>query len=83
MAATVTKACKTWLKRLADGKRTVGVFKEGDQVSLGRLLQGHDGARLESEVGLEVLGDFTDETLEGELIEEDDMKRGSRDRRFD
>ncbi|KAJ1375192.1 Histone-fold [Sesbania bispinosa] len=33
----------------------VGVLKEADQVGLGRLLQGHDGAALESEIGLEVL----------------------------
>ena len=35
------------------------------------LLEGHDGGRLESEVGLEVLGDLTDETLEGELSDEE------------
>ena len=36
----------------------VGVFKEGDEVSFRSLLKGHDGRRLEPEVGLEVLGDF-------------------------
>ncbi len=30
----------------------VGVLEKGDEVSLGRLLEGHDGGRLESEVGL-------------------------------
>jgi hypothetical protein len=35
-----------------------------DQISLGGLLEGHDGRRLESEVGLEVLGDLADKTLE-------------------
>ena len=64
----------------------VGVLEEGDEVSLGGLLEGHDGGRLESEVGLrvsgvqlrwmrgtylEVLGDFTDKTLEGELPDEE------------
>ena len=31
---------------------------------------GHDGGALESEVGLEVLGDLTDQTLEGQLADE-------------
>lgn len=34
-----------------DGSQ-VGVLKEGDEVGLGSLLEGHDGRRLESEVGL-------------------------------
>jgi hypothetical protein len=49
----------------------VGVLEEGDEVGLGSLLEGHDGRRLEAEVGLEVLGDLTDETLEGELADEE------------
>ena len=49
----------------------VGVFKERDEVSLGRLLESHDGRALESEIGLEVLGNLTDETLEGELSDEE------------
>ena len=49
-------------------ERTVGVFKEGNEVSLGRLLEGHDGGGLEAEIGLEILGDFTDQTLEGQLF---------------
>ena len=48
----------------------VGVLEETDQVSLAGLLQGHDGRALEAEVGLEVLGDFTDKTLEGELADQ-------------
>ncbi len=52
-----------------DGSQ-VGVLEERDEVSLGRLLEGHDGARLEAEVGLEVLGDLTNETLEGQLADE-------------
>lgn len=44
---------------------------ERDKVSLGSLLEGHDGRRLEAEVGLEVLGDFTDQALEGELADEE------------
>ena len=48
----------------------VGVFEETDQVSLAGLLKGHDGRALETQVGLEVLGDFSDETLEGQLADE-------------
>ena len=49
----------------------VGILEETDEVSLGRLLQGHDRGRLEAEVRLEVLGDLTHEALEGELAEEE------------
>ena len=48
----------------------VGVFEETDQVSLAGLLKGHDGRALETQVGLEVLGDFSDEALEGQLADE-------------
>ena len=49
----------------------VGVFEKSDQVSLACLLESHDGGALEAEVGLEVLGDFTDKTLEGQLADEE------------
>jgi len=49
----------------------VGVLEETDEVSLGCFLQGHDSRGLESEVSLEVLGDLTNETLEGELPDEE------------
>ena len=48
----------------------VGVLKERDEVRLDRLLQGTDGGGLEAQVGLEVLGDLTNQTLEGELADE-------------
>ena len=48
----------------------VGVLEQTDEVSLAGLLEGHDGRALEAEVSLEVLGDLTDETLEGELADE-------------
>ena len=48
----------------------VGVLEESDQVSLASLLQGHDGGALEAQVGLEVLGDLTDQTLEGQLADQ-------------
>ena len=46
-----------------DGSQ-VCVFKERDEVRLSGFLQSHDGGRLEAEIGLEVLSDFTDEALE-------------------
>ena len=49
----------------------VGVLEEANEVGLGGLLEGKDGRSLEAEVGLEVLGDLTDETLEGELADEE------------
>ena len=53
-----------------DGAK-VGVLKESDEVSLSSLLKGHDGGGLEAEIGLEVLGDLTDKTLEGQLADEE------------
>ena len=49
----------------------VGVLEQTNQVGLGSLLQGHDGRGLEPQVGLEVLGDLTDQTLEGQLADEE------------
>ena len=49
----------------------VGVLEEGDEVSLNGLLERTDGGALEAEVGLEVLGDLTDETLERQLADEE------------
>ena len=49
----------------------VGVLKESDQVGLAGLLQSHDGAGLEPQVSLEVLGNLPDEPLEGKLADEE------------
>ena len=49
----------------------VGVFEESYEVGLGSFLEGHDSRGLESEISLEVLGDFTYKTLEGELADEE------------
>ena len=49
----------------------VGVLKETDQVGLAGLLESHDGGALEPQVGLEVLGDFSHQTLEGQLADEE------------
>jgi hypothetical protein len=49
----------------------VSVFEEGHEVGLASLLKGKDSRRLEAEIRLEVLSDFADETLEGELADEE------------
>jgi len=49
----------------------VGVLKQPDEVGLASLLQSSNGSRLESEISFEILGDFSDETLEGELPDEE------------
>jgi hypothetical protein len=49
----------------------IGIFEEGHEVSLDGLLKSTDGGRLKSEIGLEVLGNLTDETLEGELADKE------------
>ena len=48
----------------------VGIFEQTDEVSLRSFLKSHDGGTLEPEVGLEVLGDLSDEPLEGKLSDE-------------
>lgn len=48
----------------------VGVLEERDEVGLDGLLKSADGGRLEAEVRLEVLGDLTNKTLEGQLADE-------------
>ena len=49
----------------------VGVLKERDKVRLDGLLERADGRALEAKVRLEVLCDFSDKTLEGELSDEE------------
>ena len=49
----------------------VGVLEQTNQVGLAGLLEGHDGRALEPQVSLEVLGDLTDQTLEGQLADEE------------
>ena len=48
----------------------VGVLEKTDKVSLTGLLEGHDSRALEAEVSLEILGDLTDQALEGKLADE-------------
>ena len=49
----------------------VGVLEETDQVGLAGLLESHNGGALESQIGLEVLCDFSDETLEWQFPDEE------------
>ena len=49
----------------------VGVFEEGDEVSLGSFLKGQNSGALESEFLLELVGDFSDESLEGKFSDEE------------
>ena len=48
----------------------VSILEERHEVRLSRLLQREDGGRLETQVGLEVAGDFSHETLERQAADE-------------
>jgi len=45
----------------------VGVLKETNKVCLGSFLEGKNGMALETQIGLEVLSNLTDQPLEWEL----------------
>ena len=49
----------------------VGVLKETNKVSLTSLLESHDSRGLESKVSLEVLGNFSHQTLEWQFSDEE------------
>ena len=49
----------------------VGVLKQTNQISLTGLLESHDSRALESQVSLEVLGNFSHQTLEGQLPDQE------------
>lgn len=48
----------------------VGVLEQTDEVGLAGFLEGHDGGALESEIGLEILSDFSHQALEGQLADQ-------------
>jgi len=48
----------------------VGVLKQTDEVSLTGLLESSNGSRLEPKISLEVLSNFSHQTLEGQLPDE-------------
>jgi hypothetical protein len=62
-----------WHDRDALGvnRAQVGVFKQASQVRFGRFLQRQDSVRLESQVSLEVLGDFSDQALKRQLSDQE------------
>ncbi|XXG86322.1 hypothetical protein AAC387_Pa11g1241 [Persea americana] len=45
----------------------IGVLKQANEVGLSGFLQGGNSGALELEIGLEVLSDFSHQTLKGEL----------------
>jgi hypothetical protein len=47
----------------------IGVLEKANKVSLSSLLKGKDGRSLESEIGLEVLGNLTHKSLERKLAD--------------
>ena len=49
----------------------VGVLEETDHVGLGSFLESKDGSGLESELRLVLSGNLSDESLEGELSDEE------------
>ena len=49
----------------------VGVLKEPNKIRLCRLLKSQHGGALESQVGLEILSDFTHKPLEGQLSDQE------------
>jgi len=49
----------------------VGIFKQSNEVSFTGLLEGTDGCTLETQVSLEVLGNFSDQSLEGQLADKE------------
>jgi len=48
----------------------VGVFEKTDQVGFTGFLEGHDSWALETKISLEVLSDFTDQSLEWEFSDQ-------------
>lgn len=75
VSSTATSTLFTTSQRPALGRnpsdRRRAVLTKGDQVGLASLLQRSDSGRLESKVSLEVLSDLSNETLEGELPDQE------------
>jgi len=49
----------------------IGILKESNEVCFGGFLEGSNGRRLESEIRLVVLGNLSDESLEGQLSDQE------------
>lgn len=52
-----------------DGAK-IGIFEESDEVGFSCFLEGKDGLGLEAKVGLEVLSDFSDQSLERQFTDQ-------------
>ena len=48
----------------------VGVFKQTNKVSLASFFKSHHSGALETQIGLEILSDFSHKTLEGQLADQ-------------
>jgi histone H3 len=48
----------------------VGIFEKTNKVGFRGFLKGGNGSGLETKIGLEVLSDFSDQTLEGQLSDQ-------------
>lgn len=55
---------------LGVNRAQVGILKQADQVAFASFLQSHDSGALESEISLEVLGNFSHESLERQLSDQ-------------
>jgi hypothetical protein len=49
----------------------ISILKQRNEIGFDSLLQSADSTGLESQIGFEVLCDFTNETLEGEFADEE------------
>ena len=70
---TASKLDILWLNSNSlcmDGSQ-IGVFKQTNKVSLGSFLERSYCCRLKTQVSLEVLGDFTNKSLERELADQE------------
>ena len=52
-------------------RRQIRILKQSDQVGFGSFLKRTNGRGLEAQIGLEVLGNLTHETLERELADQE------------
>jgi hypothetical protein len=53
-----------------DGSQ-VSILEQRDEVGLSGLLKSHDGGGLEAQIGLEILSNLTNKTLEGQLANQE------------
>ena len=49
----------------------IGVLEKADKIGLGSLLKSHNSGTLEPQISLEVLSDFTHESLEGKFADQE------------